>query len=63
MGAAAGAAFRCRPPAGAGASSARLTDLPRPAFPPQVDKLVRELVEDVRQIMLPHTAARLRERK
>ena len=29
----------------------------------KVDKGVRELVEDLRELMLPHTASRLRERK
>ena len=29
----------------------------------KVDRGVRELVEDMREVMLPHTASRLRERK
>ena len=29
----------------------------------KVDRAVKELVEDMREVLLPHTAARLRERK
>ncbi len=36
---------------------------PLPARPPQVDKTVKELVSDVRQVFMPHTADHLRERK